>query len=117
MYKAIKDDKIIAISDTDREFFCLVKDSVVEDTEHVADDYEQYNGEFLLKADIPVEVPTRSQMHVLRKQAYASTTDLATLERLRRIAVGEWTEQDEIDYIEVMREMSAEIKEKYPFKH
>ena len=28
MYKAIKDNKIIAISDTDSEFFCLIKDSV-----------------------------------------------------------------------------------------
>ena len=55
MYKAIKDEKIIAISDTDNKFLCLEKDSVIEDTEHVADDYGQYQGEYLLKQDIPFD--------------------------------------------------------------
>lgn len=55
MYKAIKDNKIISISDTDNVFACLIKDSVIEDAEHVSDDYGQYNGEFLLKEDIPFD--------------------------------------------------------------
>lgn len=55
MYKAIKDNKIIAISDTDNKFLCLVKDSVEEDAEHTVADYDQYNGEFLLKEDIPFD--------------------------------------------------------------
>ena len=59
MYKAIKDEKIIAISDTDSEFKFMVKDSVVEDTEHVSDDYDQYNGEYLLKSEIPFDKDAR----------------------------------------------------------
>ena len=115
MYKAIKDNKIIAVSDTDSKFKFMVKDSVVEDTEHVADDYGQYNSEFLLKEDIPVEVPTRSQMHELRKKAYAETTDRMTLEKLRLQAIGQWNQDRELEYQAKMAELSAEIKAKYPF--
>lgn len=67
MYKAIKDNKIIAISDTDNEFVCLVKDEVIEDTEHTADDYDQYNGEYLLKSEIPAP-SSEEQIAELKKQ-------------------------------------------------
>lgn len=67
MYKAIKDNKIIAISDTDSEFFCLVKDTVETDETHTADDYEQYNGEYLLKSEIPAP-SAEEQIAELKKQ-------------------------------------------------
>lgn len=51
MYKAIKDNKIIAISDTDAEFFCLVKDEVIEDTEHTTADYKRCTTEYVLITD------------------------------------------------------------------
>jgi len=44
---------------------------------------------------VPEPVPTRSQMHELRKQAYAETTDKLTLEKLRLQAIGQWTEEKE----------------------
>lgn len=55
MFKALKDNKIIAISEKDSEFKFLVKDGVASDTEHTVDDYAQYNGEFILKGDVPPE--------------------------------------------------------------
>lgn len=55
MYKAIKDGKVIAISDSDNAFKFMIKDSIVEDKEHVADDYAQYNEEYMLKEDIPFD--------------------------------------------------------------
>lgn len=48
MYKAIKDNKIIAISDTDSEFLCLVKDSVETDDTHTVDDYKLCDTEYVL---------------------------------------------------------------------
>lgn len=51
MYKAIKDNKIIAISDTDSEFHCLVFDEIVEETEHTTSDYIEINGEYVLVTD------------------------------------------------------------------
>ena len=47
MFKAIKDNKIIAINETG-DFPCLVYDSVEEDTEHSISDYLQVNGEYVL---------------------------------------------------------------------
>lgn len=73
MFKAIKDNKIIAISDTDGEFLCLVKDEVVEDTEHTTADYDQYNGEYLLKSEIPL--PTNDEQSEKRRQAYIAESD------------------------------------------
>ena len=55
MYKAIKDNKIIAVSDTDAEFPCLNKDNIVEDATHTATDYIEYKGEYVLQKDYPVE--------------------------------------------------------------
>lgn len=47
MFKAIKDDKIIAINDSG-DFQCLVHDSVEEDTERSVSDYVQVNCEYVL---------------------------------------------------------------------
>lgn len=47
MFKAIKDDKIIAINDSG-EFPCMIYDSVEEDTEHQLSDYIHCDGEFVL---------------------------------------------------------------------
>jgi hypothetical protein len=49
MYKAIKDNKIIAINETG-EFPCLVYDLIEEDSHELAD-YVHVNGEFVLTSD------------------------------------------------------------------
>ena len=69
MYKAIKDNKIIAISEKkeviihtedgdiiqditgEALFPCLDFDEVIEDTEHTVNDYTLYNNEYLLNTD------------------------------------------------------------------
>lgn len=60
-------------------------------------------------------VPSRLQMHELRKQAYAETTDRLSLERMRLQAIGQWNADKELEYQAKMAEMSEEIKAKYPF--
>lgn len=71
MYKAIKDNKIIAVSDSDNEFKFMVKDSVIADAEHITEDYDQYNGEFLLKEDIPFD----KQARIAELKAQLDSTD------------------------------------------
>ena len=48
MFKAVREDKIISISDK-ADFPLLMYDIVEEDTEHTVDDYVHINGQFLLK--------------------------------------------------------------------
>ena len=120
MYKAIKDNKIIAISDTDNEFFCLVKDSVVEDTEHVADDYGLYyydekNAEYLLKSEIPA--PTKEEQSENRARAYQAEVDPIT-SHIQRLRDEEQTEEivAEIHTLLLERDEKVyEIKERYPY--
>lgn len=90
MYKAIKDNKIIAISETDNVFAFMVKDSAVEDTEHTVDDYEQYNGEYILKQDVPVEYQNE-QIRQQRQQRYVEESDPLRLDYDEALARGEET--------------------------
>lgn len=115
MYKAIKDNKIIAISDTDSEFLCLVKDTVEIDETHTTADYDQYNGEYLLKSEIPA--PTHEEQSKKREAAYIAETDPIQT-HIDRLKDGEQTPEI-IAEIEALRnerdEKIAAIKERYPY--
>lgn len=52
MYKVMKDNKIIAVLETNT-VVGLNYDTIEQDTEHNIDDYSEYNGEYLLKSEIP----------------------------------------------------------------
>ena len=86
MYKAIKDDKIIAINETG-EFPCLVYNTIEKDTEHTSTDYEQVDGEFLLKQDIPVEYQNE-QIRAERQARYAVESDPIRLDYDEALARG-----------------------------
>ena len=73
MFKAIKDNKIIAINETG-EFPCLVHDSVEEDTEHTIFDYMQVNGEYVLTSSDEAIEQRKEQVRAVRNQ-YLEQTD------------------------------------------
>ena len=115
MFKARKDDKIIAISDTDSEFFCLVKDTVETDETHTTADYDQYNGEYLLKSEIPA--PTHDEQSEKRALAYQNEIDPITA-HIQRLRDKEQTEEVVAEIAELIAERDAkveEIKARYPY--
>ena len=112
MFKAIKDNKIIAINETG-DFPCLVFDEIVEDTEHIIGDYEQYNGEYLLKENIPA--PTREEISTLREQAYIKEVDVLHAQKMRKTILRTWTEDNEANYIAEVKRLSEEIAKRYPY--
>ena len=63
MYKAIKDNKIIAINE-DGLFPLLVCDEIKQDKKHKLDDYIEYNGEFVLKSQN--SDPLQQKMRAIR---------------------------------------------------
>ena len=73
MFKAIKDDKIIAINETG-EFPCLVYDSVEEDTEHQLSDYVQCNGQFVITSSDEATEQRKEHVRAVRNQ-YLERTD------------------------------------------
>ena len=89
MFKAIKDNKIIAINETG-EFPCLIYDEVIEDTEHTCEDYEQVDGEFLLKQNIPANYQNE-QIRQQRQVRYTVESDPIRLDYDEALARGEDT--------------------------
>ena len=111
MFKAIYQDKIIAINETDN-FPCLVYDSSVEDTEHNTEDYAQYEGEFLLIEDIPA--PTEEEQRENRARAYQQEVDPIT-SHIQRLRDEESTEDEIAELINERALKVEEIKERYPY--
>lgn len=111
MYKALKDNKIIAINESG-EFPCLIYDEVVEDTEHNKEDYAQYEGEFLLKEDIPA--PSIDEIKALRAEAYLIEVDPIT-SHIQRLRDEEGTEQEIAELINERASKVEEIKQRYPY--
>ena len=73
MFKALKDDKIVAINDSG-EFPCLVYDSVEEDTEHQLSDYVHCDGQFVITSSDEAIEQRKEQVRAVRNQ-YLEQTD------------------------------------------
>lgn len=88
MYKVIKDSKIIGISESQPKL--LDNYEVVKDTEHTCEDYEQVNGEYILKQDVPVDYQNE-QIRQQRQQRYEVESDPLRLDYDEALARGEET--------------------------
>lgn len=73
MFKAIKDNKIVAINETG-EFPCLVYDSIEEDAEHQLSDYVHCDGQFVLTVSDEAIEQRKKQVRAVRNQ-YLEQTD------------------------------------------
>lgn len=73
MFKAIKDDKIIAINESG-EFPCLVYDSIEEDTEHQLSDYIHCDCQFVLTVSDEAIEQRKEQVRSVRNH-YLEQTD------------------------------------------
>lgn len=114
MFKAIKENKIIAINDSG-DFPCLVYDIIEEDTEHKIEDYAQYDGEFLLLGDIPA--PTKEEQRENRARAYQAEIDPITA-HIQRLRDEEQTPEIEEEIQALIEERALkveEIKQRYPY--
>lgn len=87
MFKAIKDNRIVGICET------KIKgggnfDDQIEDIEHSISDYEQYNGEYVLKQYVPVDY--RNDLIRQQRQArFAAEADPLRLDWDESAARGE----------------------------
>lgn len=131
MFKAIKDNKIIAISEKkeviihtedgdiiqevtgEALFPCLVFDEVIEDTEHTIDDYKCYDDEFTLH-DIDKD---NEYAKKARASAYALEVDPITA-HIQRLGDEEQTPEVIAEIAALVEERKAkvsEIKARYPY--
>ena len=91
----------------------FVFDEIVENKENSIDDYGQFNGEFILKSEIPA--PTKEEQSEKRAAAYTVKVDPITahIQRLRDETEPD-AEKIEALIIERMEKVS-EIKARYPY--
>ena len=73
MFKAIKDNKIIAINESG-EFPLLNHDSIEEDSEHSTSDYLQVNSEYVLTSSAEAIEQKKAEVRAVRNQ-YLEQTD------------------------------------------
>ena len=109
MFKVIKENKIIGVSE---EYPALLDEyEVQEDTEHTISDYEQVEGEYLLKQDVPVDYQNE-QIRQQRQQRYETESDPLRLDYDEALARGEETaEQLKQDWLA----SKDKIREELPY--
>lgn len=59
--------------------------------------------------------PTKDEISKMRELAYREEIDGLHARKQRKEILGEWTEEDETEYVVKVRELSAEIAERYPY--
>lgn len=114
MYKVIKDNKIIAVLETNT-VVGLTYDTIEQDTEHNIDDYSEYNGEYLLKSEMPA--PTHEEQSKKREAAYIAETDPIQT-HIDRLKDGEQTPEivAKIETLRIERDEKIDaIKTRYPY--
>ena len=114
MYKALKNNKIIAINETNY-FPCMEFgsdiDEVIEDTEHTCEDYKHYDGEFTLH-NIEKD---NEEMKQARANAYAVEVDPITA-HIQRLKDQDPIPEGKIAELIAEREAKVrEIKERFPY--
>ena len=110
MYKALKDNKIIAINETG-DFPCLVFDEVVEDTEHQVSDYKHYNGEFTLR-NIEKD---NEEIKQARANAYTREVDPLMSEYNRKKTFNLFEDGEEEALLAEIEAKVEEIKQRYRY--
>lgn len=114
MFKAIKDNKIIATNDTG-DFPCLIFDKIIEDTEHTIKDFEHYQGEFLMKSDIPVEV-YNDQIRQTRQFLFTEQADPIKYDYDETCAIYGANSQEALQLKLKWLEKKEEIRKNNPYK-
>ena len=59
--------------------------------------------------------PTHDEISKMREAAYRENIDGLHARKQRKEILGEWTEEDETEYIAKVKQLSAEIAEQYPY--
>lgn len=85
--------------------------------EKTSDKYVQgYDGKWYVEGTEPAKpAPTNEEISQQRQNAYFERTDPLTLRKLRKQALGEWTTEDEKEYVAQIQAISAQIASEFPY--
>ncbi len=66
--------------------------------------------------EVPMHIPTTEEIRQQREFYYKEHCDPLTCEKIRKTAVGEWTEADEVEYVNRMKDIKALVEQLYPYE-
>lgn len=79
---------------------------------------QAYNSNWYVKGYVPIQPVEEynAEQQEKRSIAYTERTDPLTLRKIRKQALGEWSEEDEANYIAEIQTISEQINEEFPYK-
>lgn len=79
--------------------------------------YDTANGDgtYTVHAQPEPPAPTKEQQEQARASAYVTEIDPLHARKARKTILGEWTDDEETEYVAKVKELSAEIAERYPY--
>lgn len=100
----------------------VVEAEVPEHTEIVVEFEEVEKTRMVLKtlrvfqiAEVPPYIPTVDDIKALREQAYIKEVDVLHAQKMRKMVLETWTEEDEANYISEVKARSEDIANRYPY--
>lgn len=73
------------------------------------------DGTYTVRAQPEPPASTKEQQEQARANAYVAEIDPLHARKARKTILGEWTDDDEAEYVAKVKELSAEIAERYPY--
>lgn len=75
-----------------------------------------YDGKWYVKGYAPEQpAPTHEEQSEKRAAAYLAEVDPLHARKMRKTILGEWTDDDEEEYLAKVKELSEEIEQRYPY--
>ena len=113
----IKDEEIIKVIDEEEHIETITVGDWYKSLGMEEMEVEKaYDGSWYVAGFVP-EKPalTHEEISELREQAYIKEVDILHAQRQRKTILGTWTEQDETNYIEQVKQLSEDIANRYPY--
>lgn len=107
MYKAIKDNKILAVNETG-DFPCLVYDTIEEDTEHQASEFVEIGGEFALRTEEKAITCLKTRVRAVRDSYLVEYVDKVVSNPLRWSDLSSEEQQAYKDYRRYLLDYTTE---------
>lgn len=73
------------------------------------------DGTYTIHKQSEPSAPTKEEQEQARANAYASEIDPLHARKARKTILGEWTDEDEAEYVAKVKELSASIVARYPY--
>lgn len=77
---------------------------------------QAYNGSWYVQGYAPEQpAPTEEEQRQKRAEAYTQEIDPLHAQKQRRVILGTWTEEDEQEYVQKVKELSEDISKRFPY--